>query len=149
MTQLVLPLRQARYSLQSLHTQARLKSSLMLLLMVFCRPLFSIFCADIAVVDIGVYMLTTMMPSYVLFVFIEIFSGALRGVSDVLIPTLITMGGVLLVRVPWILLLMPVYPNILVVIYSYPLSWAITAALFTVYYFYRKRKILLRLQPNA
>ena len=58
-----------------------------------CRPLFGIFCADRAVVDIGVYMMNTMMPSYILFVFIEIYSGTLRGLSDVFIPTLITMGG--------------------------------------------------------
>lgn len=115
---------------------------LMVLLILFCRPLFSIFCDEAAVVDIGVYMLTTMMPSYIIFVFIEIFSGALRGVSDVLIPTVITLSGVLLVRVPWIVMLMPVYKNILVVILSYPLSWAITAGLFAPYYFYRKRKIL-------
>ena len=68
----------------------------MLLLITFCRPLFGIFCDDAAVVDIGVYMLTTMMPSYILFVFIEIFTGALRGLSDVVIPTVITMTG----RVP-------------------------------------------------
>lgn len=116
--------------------------SLMVLLMVFCRPLFGIFCEDVAVVDIGVYMLTTMMPSYILFVFIEIYSGALRGLSDVLIPTVITMSGVLLIRVPMMIFAVPLFPQVFTILMSYPISWAVTVALFVPYYFYRKRKIL-------
>lgn len=117
--------------------------SIMALLMAFCRPLFMIFNEDPNVIEIGTYMLLTMMPSYILYVFIEILSGALRGVSDVFVPTLITLGGVVLVRVPWILFVLPRYPEVLTVILSYPLSWTVTVALFIPCYFYRKRKILL------
>ena len=102
--------------------------SLIVLLMAFCRPLFGIFCEDVAVVDIGVYMLTTMMPSYILFVFIEVFSGALRGLSDVLIPTIITMSGVLFVRVPMMFFVVPLFPEVFTVIMSYPISWAVTVS---------------------
>ena len=42
--------------------------------------------------EIGVYMLRYITPSYIVFVFIEILSGALRGIGDVLFPTLITLG---------------------------------------------------------
>lgn len=51
--------------------------SLIVFLMVFCRPLYHIFTTDYAVVDIGVYMLRLITPSYVIFIFVEIFSGAL------------------------------------------------------------------------
>lgn len=115
--------------------------SIMLLLIVFCRPLFGIFCDDVAVVDIGVYMLTTMMPSYILFVFIEIFTGALRGLSDVVIPTVITMTGVLFVRVPMMIFVIPVIPDLMVILMSYPISWAATLILLLPYFYYRKRKI--------
>ena len=118
--------------------------TLIVLLMAFCRPLFEIFCEDRSVVDIGVYMLTTMMPSYILFVFIEVYSGALRGLSDVLVPTLITMGGVLFVRIPMVLFVVPRFPELFTVIMSYPISWAMTVLLFIPYYMYRKRKILRR-----
>ena len=113
----------------------------MLLLIVFCRPLFGIFCDDVAVVDIGVYMLTTMMPSYILFVFIEIFTGALRGLSDVVIPTVITMTGVLFVRVPMMIFVIPVIPDLMVILMSYPISWTATLVLLLPYFYYRKRKI--------
>lgn len=116
--------------------------ALILLLITFCRPLFGIFCDDIAVVDIGVYMLTTMMPSYILFVFIEVFSGALRGLSDVFIPTLITLGGVLFIRIPMMVFVLPLFPSLLTILMSYPISWAVTVALFVPYYLYRKRRIL-------
>ncbi|MBQ8801080.1 MAG: MATE family efflux transporter [Clostridium sp.] len=114
---------------------------IMLLLIVFCRPLFGIFCDDAAVVDIGVYMLTTMMPSYILFVFIEIFTGALRGLSDVVVPTVITMTGVLFVRVPMMIFVIPVIPDLMVILMSYPISWAATLILLLPYFYYRKRKI--------
>ena len=118
--------------------------TLIVLLVAFCRPLFSIFCPDTEVVDIGVYMMTTMMPSYILFVFIEVYSGALRGLSDVLIPTLITMGGVILIRIPMVFFVVPKFPSLFTVIMSYPISWAVTVLLFIPYYIYRKRKILYR-----
>lgn len=114
---------------------------IMLLLITFCRPLFGIFCDDAAVVDIGVYMLTTMMPSYILFVFIEIFTGALRGLSDVVIPTVITMTGVLFVRVPMMIFVIPVIPDLMVILMSYPISWTATLVLLLPYFYYRKRKI--------
>lgn len=112
--------------------------SLLVFLMVFCRPLFHIFTTDINVVNIGVYMLLYIAPSYIVFIFIEILSGALRGIGDVLIPTLITLGGVCCVRLPWILLFVPKNHELWAVLVSYPMSWAATAALLIVYYFYKK-----------
>ena len=119
--------------------------SIMVLLMVFCRPLFAIFCEDTGVVDIGVYMLTTMMPSYILFVFIEIYSGTLRGLSDVFVPAIITMSGVLFVRVPMMVFVIPAIPDFMVILMSYPISWAVTLALFVPYFSWRKKKILRQL----
>lgn len=118
--------------------------SMILFLMVFCRPLYGIFTSDANVIDIGVYMLHKIIPSYVFFIFIEIYSGALRGMGDVLIPTLITLGGVGIVRLPWILIMMPRYNHVDIPLYSYPLSWGITAALLVPYYFYKKRKLSKR-----
>jgi Na+-driven multidrug efflux pump len=107
-----------------------------------CRTLFGIFCEDAAVVGIGVYMLTTMMPSYILFVFIEVYSGALRGLSDVFIPTIITLSGVIFIRIPMVFFVVPKFPSLFTVMMSYPISWAVTVMLFIPYYMYRKRKIL-------
>ncbi len=115
--------------------------SLLVFLMVFCRPLYHIFTTDINVVEIGVYMLRYITPSYIVFVFIEILSGALRGIGDVLFPTLITLGGVCVVRLPWILLVVPRKHELSTILVSYPMSWVATAALLILYYFYRKKHL--------
>lgn len=115
---------------------------LLTFLSVFCRPLYHIFTTDQAVIDLGVWMLKLIIPSYIIFVFIEILSGALRGVGDVIIPTLITLGGVCLVRVPMALILTPITKNVSTLLYSYPVSWGATAILLIPYYFYQKKKRL-------
>ena len=117
--------------------------SLLIFLVIFCRPLFHIFTADLTVVNIGVYMLRYITPSYIVFVIIEILSGALRGIGDVLIPTLITLGGVCCVRLPWILLVVPRWHQLSSVMVSYPMSWVATAILLMLYYLYRKKHLKL------
>ena len=117
-------------------------TSLIIFLMVFCRPLYVVFTADQNVIDIGVYMLRLITPSYIIFIFVEIFSGALRGIGDVLIPSAITLGGVLLVRLTWILLVTPMTGQLSTLMYSYPLAWGATALLLVPYYFHRRKKLL-------
>lgn len=116
--------------------------SLIVFLMVFCRPLYHIFTTDYAVVDIGVYMLRLITPSYVIFIFVEIFSGALRGIGDVLIPSTITLGGVLLARLTWILFVTPMTGELSTLLYSYPLAWGSTALLLIPYYFHKQKQAL-------
>ena len=81
-------------------------------------PLFRLFTRDASVVRIGSEMLALITPCYVVYVFIEVLSGALRGMGDVLIPTVITLGGVCILRLLWIV------------------------AAFIIYYLYKKKSIL-------
>lgn len=110
-------------------------------LMVFADPLLSLFVSDKAVIGIGIYIIMHIAPSYVIYIFVEIFSGALRGIGDVIIPTIINLGGICLIRLPWILLITPLHREIITVLVSYPLAWAATALLLIPYYFYRKKKL--------
>lgn len=73
-------------------------------------------------------------PSYFLFVFIEIFSGAIRGAGEALQPMLITTFGVCGLRVLWIFAAVPFLPTMEMVAMNYPVTWAVTALVFTVYY---------------
>ncbi|HIY02416.1 MAG TPA: MATE family efflux transporter [Candidatus Blautia faecipullorum] len=107
------------------------------ILMVFARSLYGLFTTDTAVIDIGVYMMRFLMPSYFLYVVIGILSGALRGAGRVLVPVLLTCGGVCVLRIAWMLLLLPVRPGIETIMLSYPASWSITAVLFIIYYIRR------------
>jgi len=115
--------------------------ALLAFIYIFCEPLFQLFTGDAAVVEIGVYMLKLLLPSYIIYVFIEIFLGALRGIGDVMFPTIANMVGVCLVRIPFVLFIVPLYSKIEFILASYPLSWLSTLLLLTPYYFYKKKKI--------
>ena len=105
------------------------------------KPLFGIFCSDAAVIETGAKMLVVIAPFYFLFAFTEIYSGALRGMGDVIVPMLITTVGVCAIRVFWIAVIAGMYPTMEVVIFNYPVTWILSAVLFFVYYLYRTKKL--------
>ena len=125
----------------SLAMSLALCGSIIIGLLLLARPLLSLFTPDEAVISIGAYMMLNIVPSYAIFIFVEIFTGALRGIGDVMIPTLITLGGVCLVRLPWILIVTPIRKELFTILVSYPIAWAATALLLIPYYFYRKKKL--------
>ena len=104
-------------------------------------PLFGIFCDDAVVVEIGAHMLFLLTPFYCVYVFTEIYSGALRGMGDVVVPMVITMFGVCVVRVLWIMIVAGAFPTLEVVIFNYPVTWILSAAAFIIYYRYKIKKI--------
>lgn len=108
---------------------------------IFCEPLFQIFTGDAGVVQIGVYMLRMILPSYITYVFIEVISGALRGIGDVFIPTVANLVGVCVVRIPFILILLPRIFKIETILISYPIAWIATLLILIPYYFIRKRAL--------
>ena len=113
---------------------------LMLVLVCFRIPLFHIFVTDENVVEIGLKMMATMAPFYWLFVFTEVFSGALRGMGDVVVPMLITTGGICLFRVVWIFGVVALFPTLTVTLLNYPVSWVLTSVLFLFYYHFRMNR---------
>ncbi|RGC71731.1 MATE family efflux transporter [Lachnospiraceae bacterium AM23-2LB] len=115
---------------------------LIVFLMLFRVPLFRLFTQDPSVIRIGSDMLALITPCYIFFVFIEVLAGALRGMGDVMIPTLITLLGVCVLRLIWIAVVLQISPTVNTIIYSYPTTWIATAVLFIIYYLYKKKRIL-------
>lgn len=97
--------------------------------------LLRMFSSDLAVIDLGIHMMWFTSPFYFTFVCIEIFSGAARGTGDSLRPTLLTCFGVCVLRVVWVLVVLPHIPVLETVLVSYPVSWVVTSILYLVYYF--------------
>lgn len=75
-------------------------------------PLYRLFTTDENVVRIGVDMMHFLLPSYFMYVVIGILSGALRGAGRVLVPMLLTCGGVCLIRIVWMFGVFPGHPGI-------------------------------------
>ena len=105
------------------------------LIYVFGAPLLRFFTGDEAVVELGVDFFHVLVPSYFLFVFIEILSGAIRGAGEALQPMLITCVGVCGLRIVWLFLAVPIWHTMQMVAMNYPVTWVITALVFIVYYY--------------
>lgn len=100
----------------------------------FGVPLLGLFTRDAAVLEVGMEIVRQMAPWYCAFVCIEIFAGVTRGCGCSLAPMLITCGGVCVLRVVWVLFLLPLRPQLSTVLVSYPVSWLFTSMLFLIYY---------------
>ena len=96
--------------------------------------IYLLFTADAAVIERGIRILHFLVPTFMTYICIEIFSGALRGVGDCWIPMLMTALGVCALRVVWVLAAVPFRRDILTVVFCYPLTWSVTSILFLIYY---------------
>lgn len=103
-------------------------------LYVFGETIFRIFTTDVAVLVKGMEILYFLVPTFITYVAIEIYSGSLRGVGDSWIPMIITCMGICVLRVVWILVAVPFNPTIKTIVFSYPLTWVVTSILFIIYF---------------
>ena len=65
----------------------------------------------------------------------EIFGGCIRGLGHSLLPAVIVLLGTCLFRLIWIYILLPVGHNIQSIYMVYPITWAITSIITTIFYF--------------
>ncbi len=104
------------------------------LMLILGGTLFGMFTGDAQVVAIGLEILHLLVPTYVTYICIEILSGAMRGAGDALVPTLFTLVGVCVLRVIWVLGVVPQFHSLKVLLLSYPITWTVTSLLFVGYY---------------
>jgi len=109
------------------------------LLMTSGEFFFSLFTTDMEVVKIGLRMMGLISPTYFLFVFIEILSGSLRAQGSVVITTIISIGGICLLRIIWITVI-TVGGTLEEIIACYPVTWLVSAIAIILYYIMRQRK---------
>ncbi|MCR5669412.1 MAG: MATE family efflux transporter [Butyrivibrio sp.] len=110
------------------------------MLVVFGDKFLYIFVTNTNVIRIGVQMINFLAPFYITYICVEVFSGALRGMGEAITPMIITLSGVCLLRVAWILIAFPMNKTIEMVELSYPITWTTTSILYVIYYFRYKRK---------
>lgn len=102
--------------------------------------LFRLFTSDADVLSIGCDMLLYITPWYIVYVFIEILGGSLRGRGNVIVPVVITLLGVCVLRIVWLAGVLKFSPTIHAIILSYPVTWMATALAFIGYYIFRGAK---------
>lgn len=114
----------------SLGVMAALSGALLL----FARFLFGVFSGDPVVIEEGLRIMLYITPFYVLYMPVEVLSGAMRGVGDSLRPMIITCLGTCVLRVFWVLVVVGHWHTVPMLSLAYPVTWAVTATIFTVYY---------------
>lgn len=107
-------------------------------LYVWCEPLGRLILneSDVHLAGIVGRLMRLMAPLYFLYVFGEVFGGALRGEGETFVPMIITLLGTCATRVLWILFV-PHHYDLLLILTVYPVSWAIASLGMTVYYYCR------------
>lgn len=105
------------------------------LLLAFRTPILGIYTDNPEVIAVGSMVMLSIMPYEFLFMPIEVFAGTMRGVGNSLMPTLITGSCVCLFRVVWLMTAVRHWHSLKTLTLSYPLSWALAAAVFLVVYF--------------
>jgi len=76
-----------------------------------------------------------MAPFVCVFVFSDIFGGAIRGAGSTVMVTVISALSICVFRVLWLTLLLPHFNDIRVLFLCYPISWALSSIATTIYYF--------------
>ena len=105
-------------------------------LLLLAQPLLRLFTADAQVMEITLSMMHFLVPTYITYICVEIFSGTIRGAGDAVAPTVMTCFGVCVLRVLWVLSVVPLNPTVIMVEWSYPITWSFTSLLYVIYYFH-------------
>ena len=104
------------------------------LLLLFGPQLFTLFTKDPAVIRIALQIQRLLVPFYLSFIGVVVLAGALRGMGYSFVPMLITLVGICIVRVVWLLTVVPLRPELMTTIWSYPVTWSLTSVAFLFYY---------------
>lgn len=112
-----------------------LSQALGILIYIFAPNMIRMFNQDPDVIYYGTLMARNISFAYFLLTLSQSMAGILRGAGLALAPMLITGISWSLMRVAWVKLLVPVTYDIRVIFWAYPVTWLITAFIFTVYFF--------------
>lgn len=107
---------------------------MVVLLMTVGRYCLRFFTDDAQVIAYTWEMMTYFIPYYFIWTFIEVISGALRGVGDAVVPVVITGVGICGFRLVWVATVFARFHTVMGISLCYPVSWAITAIAMSVYY---------------
>lgn len=106
--------------------------------LVFGRQLLSIYTTDPEVAEIGMQRLFVFICTYFIAAFMDIMSGSLRGLGNGVTPMIVVLVGAVGFRFLWIFTVFAKYHDYQLLLWGYPISWAITAIVLC--FCYRKER---------
>lgn len=104
------------------------------ILLLFAPNFLRVFSNEEDVIYYGTYMLRSVAPGYIFLAVSHALSGTLRGAGKTLVPMVIMIATWCIMRMTWIITLMPVYQDIYVVFSGYVVTWFSSALIIFIYY---------------
>lgn len=111
----------------------------------FGRQLLGIYSSDPEVISYGLVRMSYVAVPYFLCGIMDVMVGSLRGMGYSIMPMLVSLTGACGFRILWIFTAFRWFRSLDTLFISYPISWALTAAVHILCYFFaiRKKKALL------
>lgn len=103
----------------------------------FAKPLLSLYTSDPEIIATGSIRMYVVVGVLFINVFLDVFSGALRGMGQSLAPALTCVVGVCGIRILWVIFVFPQYRSFASLMVVYPLSWITTIMVLVGIYIYR------------
>ena len=116
------------------------------LILLFGRPLLGLYNSEEQVIFNGMIRMSIIMPTYFLCGLMDVMVGHLRGIGYSVMPMIVSLTGVCLLRIVWILTIFAQAHDLTVLYMSYPVSWLVTFVIHFLCYMFIARK---RLGPHA
>lgn len=112
-----------------------------LLVYVLARPLMGLFSPEEDVIDFGIRFIHIVTPFYLAICFNQIYAGALRGVGDATMPTVIMLASFVVFRQIYLAVTKALGAGFLAVALAYPVGWILCSTLLVIRY---SRSVLVR-----
>ena len=109
-------------------------------------PLMGFFSPEAEVIDYGVRFIRIVTPFYIAICFNQIYAGALRGVGDATMPTVIMLASFVVFRQIYLAVTKALGAGFLAVALAYPVGWILCSTLLIIRY---SRSVLVRQKPEA
>ena len=125
-------------------------SLLLSLVFLFGRGFFiGIFTKDAAVIPYAVVRLKRVLTLYCLVSTYEVASASLRGMGYSMTPSVITIFGTCVLRILWVMFVIPHHHSFELLVTVYPVSWIVTGTLMILAWFVFSRKAFDRIRTPA
>ena len=105
-----------------------------LLVFVFARPLMGFFSPREEVIEYGIRFIRIVTPFYIAVCFNQIYAGALRGIGDATMPTVIMLASFVVFRQVYLAVTKALGAGFLAVALAYPMGWILCSTLLLIRY---------------
>ncbi|MBQ3864996.1 MAG: MATE family efflux transporter [Clostridia bacterium] len=114
------------------------------LVLIFGRPLLSIYTSDPEVIAMGMTRMRVMMLGYFSCGVMNVFPGLTRGMGYSMLPMFCTLFGACVMRIVWLWTVFAMYPTVMVLFLCYPVTWSLAGIGQVISFFYARHKVRQR-----